>query len=223
MDIFEAIWENSENGAVGIRAGKGSEMKKYVWSAVLALVWAGVAMAAPGKIGTVDLDKVFDAHPKTVQSAADLKVREAEAMDEMKQLEEKQKALMAEVDAAREAAKSPLLSAEVRAEKMALAESKETEYQAFVLTARRQQESKLRAMREEVLEMRKQIVEEMQGELAVFAEAEGYALIFDKSGLTMNGVSLVAFSKPGLDVTDAFIAYIQSDKPTAPAAAAAEE
>ena len=193
-------------------------MKKYVWSAVLALVWAGVAMAAPGKIGTVDLDKVFEAHPKTVQSTAELKQREAEAMEEMKGLEEKQKALMAEVEATREAAKSPLLSDDVRKEKLALAEAKETEYQAFVMTARRQQESKLRALREEVLEMRKQIVDEMHDELAAFADAEGYAMIFDKSGLTMNGVPLLAFSKPALDVTDAFIQYIQSDKPTAPAA-----
>ena len=199
-------------------------MKKVMWALVLAgalaVVAAGTAAGAPGnKIGTVDLDQVFEAHPKTAAATADFNQREEEAKAELKKLSEKQHAMEEELEAARDAAKSPLLSEETRKEKRQLAEQKETEYQAFILSTRRQQESKLRALREEVLDMRKQIVDEMQAELAEFAEAEGYALILDKSGLTANGLSVIAFSRDALDVTAKFIEYIQADKPAAPAGA----
>ena len=100
-----------------------------------------------------------------------------------------------------------MLSEEAKTEKRQQLEQTETEYQAFIVSARRQQELKLQSLREEVLEMRKQIVEEMRTELVAFAKAEGYALIFDKSGLTMNGVPVIAYSHPALDVTQAFIDY----------------
>jgi Skp family chaperone for outer membrane proteins len=187
-------------------------------ASVLALT-AITASAAPGKIVVVDLDQVFDAHPKTVASSADLKKREADALAEMEKLAERQKTLQADIEAAREAAKSSLLSEEAKKEKRQQLEQKETEYQAFIVSARRQQELKLQSLREEVLEMRKQIVEEMRTELVAFAKAEGYALIFDKSGLTMNGVPVIAYSHPALDVTQAFIDYIHSDKATAADAA----
>lgn len=187
-------------------------------ASVLALT-AITASAATSKIVVVDLDQVFDAHPKTVASSADLKKREADALAEMEQLVERQKTLQADIEAARLAAKSELLSEDAKKEKRQLLEQKETEYQAFVVSARRQQELKLQSLREEVLEMRKQIVEEMRAELNAFAKAEGYALIFDKSGLTMNGVPVIAYSHPALDVTQAFIEYIRSDKATAADAA----
>lgn len=187
-------------------------------ASVLALT-AITASAAPGKIVVVDLDQVFDAHPKTVASSADLKKREADALAEMEKLAERQKTLQADIEAASEAAKSSLLSEEAKKEKRQQLEQKETEYQAFIVSARRQQDLKLKSLREEVLEMRKQIVEEMRTELVAFAKAEGYALIFDKSGLTMNGVPVIAYSHPALDVTQAFIDYIRSDKATAADAA----
>ena len=190
-----------------------------IFTASVLVLTAITASAAPGKIVVVDLDQVFDAHPKTVASSADLKKREADALAEMEQLVERQKTLQADIEAARLAAKSELLSEDAKKEKRQLLEQKETEYQAFVVSARRQQELKLQSLREEVLEMRKQIVEEMRAELNAFAKAEGYALIFDKSGLTMNGVPVIAYSHPALDVTQAFIDYIRSDKATAADAA----
>ena len=186
-------------------------------ASILALT-AITASAAPGRIATVDLDQVFDAHPKTAASSADLKKREADALAEMEKLADRQKTLQADIEAAREAAKSSLLSEEAKKEKRQLVEQKETEYQAFIVSARRQQELKVQSLREEVLEMRKQIVEEMRTELVAFAKKEGYALIFDKSGLTMNGVPVIAYANPGLDVTQAFIDYIRGDKADAPAA-----
>ena len=52
------------------------DMKKFgLWAAVCALATAG--WAAELKIATVDLDKVFTAHPKTQAAEADLKKAEA--------------------------------------------------------------------------------------------------------------------------------------------------
>lgn len=200
------------------------KMKKLTFLMVLAGMMALLATgasAAVGKIGTIDLDQVFEAHPKTVASAAALKEKEEDAKAEAEALVERQKKLQAQVEEARAAAKSPLLSEEARKEKRAAADAAETEYSAFMVSARRQTETKLRALREEVLEMRGQIVDEMMTELAAFAEQEGYALILDRSGLTMNNVPVIVYAKDALDVTKAFIEFIQSDRPAAPEGATA--
>ena len=61
-------------------------------------------------------------------------------------------------------------------------------------------------------------VDELMAAVNHFAEAGGYDLVLDKSGMTMNAVPMVAYSNPALDVTDKLIEYL---KATATASAAA--
>ena len=120
----------------------------------------------------------------------------------------------------REAAKNPLLTEEARLQKRDAAEDKLTELQEFELRARRTQETKIKQMREKVLKSRQAIVDELMAAVNHFAEAGGYDLVLDKSGMTMNAVPMVAYSNPALDVTDKLIEYLKATA-SAPAAAAA--
>ena len=52
---------------------------------------------------------------------------------------------------------------------------------------------------------RQGIVNELLKEVSAFAEAEGYDLVFDRSGMTMNMVPLAIYSTPELDVTERVI------------------
>lgn len=185
-------------------------MKKVgMVASVLALV-ASMGWAAELKIATVDLDKVFTAHPKTQAAEAELKKSETAIQDEMDQIMAEGRALQEEVTKLREAAKNPLLTEDARLQKRDEAEDKVTELQEFELRARRTQETKLKQMREQVLKSRQAIVDELMAAVDHFAEAGGYDLVLDRSGMTMNAVPLVAYSNPSLDVTDKLIEYLKA-------------
>ena len=180
---------------------------------LVASVWALVASAgwaAELKIATVDLDKVFTAHPKTQAAEAELKKSEDGVQEEMDQIVAEGRALQEEVAKLREAAKNPLLTEEARLQKRDAAEDKLTELQEFELRARRTQETKIKQMREKVLKSRQAIVDELMAAVNHFAEAGGYDLVLDKSGMTMNAVPMVAYSNPALDVTDKLIEYLKA-------------
>ncbi len=186
------------------------------WTAVASMGWA-----AELKIATVDLDKVFTAHPKTQAAEAELKKAEDGVQAEMDKIVADGRALEEEVSKLREASKNPLLTEDARLQKRNEAEDKLTELQDFQLRARRTQESKLKQMREQVLKSRQTIVDELMSAVTQFAKAGGYDLVLDRSGMTMNAIPLVAYSDPALDVTDKLIAYLQATAAPAPAAAPA--
>lgn len=187
-------------------------MNRMKWLAMgmLAVFGAAAAGAAELKIATVDLDKVFTAHPKTQAAEADLKKAEDGIQAEMEQMVAEGRALQEEAAKLAEAARSPILTEEARLKKRNEAEEKRTELEEFQLRARRTQENKLKQLREQVMKSRQGIVDELMAALAQFAQASEYDLVLDRSGMTMNAIPLVAYSKPELDVTDKLIAYLQA-------------
>ena len=187
-------------------------MNRMKWLAMglLVVIGAAAAGAAELKIATVDLDKVFTAHPKTQAAEADLKKAEEGIQDEMEQMVAEGRALQEEAAKLAEAARSPILTEEARLKKRNEAEEKRTELEEFQLRARRTQENKLKQLREQVMKSRQGIVDELMAALAQFAQAGEYDLVLDRSGMTMNAIPLVAYSKPELDVTDKLIAFLQA-------------
>ena len=201
------------------------DLRKILALATVAASVASAGAAAELKIATVDLDKVFTAHPKTQAAEAELKKSEEGVQEEMDQIVAEGRGLQEAVAKLREAAKNPLLTEEARLQKRDEAEEKLTELQEFELRARRTQETKLKQMREKVLKSRQAIVDELMAAVNHFAEAGGYDLVLDKSGMTMNAVPMVAYSNPALDVTDKLIEYLKATATAsapAPATAAAE-
>jgi outer membrane protein len=188
---------------------------------MMALV-AAVCGAAELKIATVDLDKVFTAHPKTQAAEADLKKAEDGIQEDMEKMIAEGRVMEEEVAKLREAAKNPLLTEDARLKKRNEAEEKITDLQEFQLRVKRTQETKLKQLREQVMKSRQGIVDELMVAVSDFAKAEGYTMVFDKSGMTMNMIPLVSYSDPELDVTDQLIERLKGSVPAAPAAAAEE-
>ena len=181
------------------------DQKKW-WAMGLAAAFAvATAGAAELKIATVDLEKVFAAHPKTQAAEAELKKAEAAIEGEMDQMVAEGRGIEQEVTKLREAAKNPLLTEDARLQKRNEAEEKLTELQEFQLRARRTQETKLKQLREQLMKSRQGIVDELLAAVAEFGQAEGYDLVLDRSGMTMNMIPLTVYSAPGLDVTDKLI------------------
>ena len=180
--------------------------KKAVWAAGLAALFlAAGAGAGELKVATVDLDKVFTAHPKTQAAEAELKKAEQAVEAEMEKMVAEGRALQEEAIKLGEAARNPMLTDDARQEKREAAEEKRAELEDFQMRARRMQESKLKQLREQLMKSRQGIVDELTKEVAAFAEAEGFDLVLDRSGMTMNMVPLAVYSAPELDVTERLI------------------
>ena len=195
--------------------------KKMLAVATVAACAATVGGAAELKIATVDLDKVFTAHPKTQAAEGELKKAEDAVQEEMDKIVAEGRALQEEVAKLREAAKNPLLTEDARLQKRDEAETKLTELQEFELRGGLGDGRDLKSVGEgERVERGGRRVVKTEA-VNHFAAAGGYDLVLDKSGLTMNAVPLVAYSSPALDVTDKLIAYLQATAKTAAAAAEA--
>ncbi len=192
-------------------------MKILTVAAALALA-ASLGGAAELKVATVDLDQVFNAHPRTKAAETELKKQEEAVQAEMEEILAEGQALREEVNKLRAAAKNQLLTEEARRQKSLEAEDKLNELQDFELRARRTQETKIKQMREQVLKSRQAIVDELMAAVTQFAAANEYDLVFDRSGQTMNAIPLVLYADPVLDVTDRLIAYLEA-KAGLPAAA----
>jgi outer membrane protein len=168
--------------------------------------------AAQMRVATVDLDRVFTAHPKTQAAEESLKKAEERIKNDMEKMASETRALEEDVQKLRDAARSAILTESARLKKNLEAEDKLTELQEAQLRLRRTQETRLKQLRDQLMTVREGIVKELMETLRAFAEEEGYDLILDRSGLTMNMVPMVAYSDPALDVTDNLIQRLGQTK-----------
>lgn len=175
-------------------------MKKAFLAVLVAALTAGGA-AAQLKIATADLDRVFAAHPRVVAAEAGLKASEKEIRAELEKLVEQSKELEEEAQKLTKAANSPLLSDSARMQKRMEAEEKVTALQELELRIRRTQEMKLKQLRDQLMKTRQGIVDEMMEVVKSYAAEQGFDLVLDKSGLTMNAVPLVVWSSADIDIT----------------------
>lgn len=197
-------------------------MKKAFLALALASLLATGA-AGQTKIATADLDRVFSAHPKVVAAEAELKASEREIRADLEKLLEQGKVLEEEVQKLESAAKSPMLSESARQQKRLEAEEKVTELQGLQLRIRRTQETKLKQLREQLMQTRQGIVDEMMEVVKAYAEEEGYDLVLDKSGMTMNALPLVVWSNDAIDITEELIRRTGGTEKAADADAPVEE
>lgn len=181
-----------------------------IWALGMMAAFVATAGLAELKIATVDLDKVFTAHPKTQAAEAELKKAEEAIEVEMEKMVTEGRALEEEVAKLRDAARNPMLTDAARTQKRAEAEDKLTELQEFQLRARRTQETKLKQLREQLMASRQGIVDELMKTVAAFAQDEGYDLVFDRSGMTMNMIPLAVYSSHDLDVTAKLIERLKN-------------
>jgi outer membrane protein len=183
---------------------------RFIMSAALAAVTASVLTPARAQdrrptVVVVHMDRVFNEYYKTKQADAQLKTQAKEYDDERVKLVSEMEKIDKEFTAIREEAQNPALSEEVRAAKRTLAEEK--------LMAKREQEAKIRRfmeMRQKQLDdqgrrMRRSLVDEIRGVVRDFARERNIDVVLDSSGGSLNGVELVLYNDPRVDMTDEVI------------------
>jgi Skp family chaperone for outer membrane proteins len=176
---------------------------------VAAFLAAGSA-SAELKIATVDLDKVFTAHPEDAGGGGGSEEGRGRHPGGDGKMVAEGRALQEEVAKLREAAKSPILTDEARLQKRNEAEEKLTELQEFQLRARRTQETKLKQLREQVLKSRQTIVDELMAAVAAFRAGERLRSGARPLGHDDECDSAGGVFESGLDVTDKLIEYLKA-------------
>src|SRR5438045_7754615 len=174
-------------------------MKKSL-STILALTLAlPIAALAQGttKIGTVDMQHAFKEYNKTKE--AEVKINDAKnsAKKEYDDRAEAYKKALDEINNLNKQLESPALSADKktqtakeRDDKIANIKNMERETSNFRQTRQRQ-------LQEQLMRMREGLVKEITDVVMEKVKANNLDLVFDKSGMSINGVPVLMYSQIG--------------------------
>jgi outer membrane protein len=169
-----------------------------------------VAALAQGtmKIGTVDMQRAFKEYNKTKE--AEVKINDAKnsAKKEYDDRAEAYKKALDEINNLNKQLESPALSADKktqtakeRDDKIANIKNMEREISDFRQTRERQ-------LQEQLMRVREGIVKEITDVVMEKVKANRFDLVFDKSGMSINGVPFLLYAPDNVDFTNDIIAVL---------------
>lgn len=173
---------------------------------------ASMVMGAELRIGVINLDRAFNEYHKTKLADAQLRQQADEFNEERKKLVAEYEKLQEEFTRLRDEAQNIALSEVVRSAKREQAEDKLIELRDFESRIRRFDESRRKQLDDQGRRMRKRIVDEILQTANNFAKVRGYNLVLDSSAQSLNGVEVVIFSDPKLDLTDDILGELNKGK-----------
>jgi outer membrane protein len=195
-------------------------MKTLFFAALLAAgALPGAAFAQGMKVGTVDMNRAFKEYNKTKDAETKINDAKNAAKKEFDDRYDAYKKAVDEINKLNQQLEAPALSADAktqkakeRDEKIASVKNLDRELNDFKQTREKQ-------LQEQAVRMRDGIVKEITDVVMDKVKAGNMDLVFDISGVSLNGVPTVMYAKPDMDFTTDIIA--QLNKPgSAPAAKA---
>ena len=169
-----------------------------------------IAALAQGtmKIGTVDMQRAFKEYNKTKE--AEVKINDAKnaAKKEYDDRAESYKKALDEINNLNKQLESAALSADKKSQtakerddKIANIKNMEREISDFRQTRERQ-------LQEQLMRVREGIVKEITDVVMDKVKANNLDLVFDKSGISINGVPVLMYSHDNIDFTNDIIAVL---------------
>jgi outer membrane protein len=179
---------------------------------ILVTLMLGIPFAAFAqgtmKIGTVDMQRAFKEYNKTKEAEAKINDAKNAARKEYDDRAEDYKKALDEINNLNKQLESPALSADKktqtakdRDDKIAKIKRMEQEISDFRQTRERQ-------LQEQLMRMREGIVKEITDVVMEKVKTNHFDLVFDKSGMSINGVPLLMYAPDNLDFTNDIIAVL---------------
>lgn len=176
--------------------------KKFIFTFILCLsTSAALLHAAPAKIATVDLTKLFKEYYRTKIIEQDFNeqskvyrnyiTRQAEIL--RKNEAEYRKKLNESLNVALAPAEREKRKAEVQSMERELKRSR-AELEQYAA-------GRAKALQQSATEQRLKVIDEIQSEIRRRAAIEGYTVVLDKSAQSLNGAPQVLYSAEALDIT----------------------
>ena len=195
-------------------------MKKSLSTLFVMMLSFTLAAFAQGtlKIGTVDMQRAFKEYNKTKEAEAKINDAKNSARKEYDDRAEDYKKALDEINNLNKQLESPALSADKktqtakeRDDKIAKIKNMEREISDFRQTRERQ-------LQEQLMRMREGIVKEITDVVMEKVKANNLDLVFDKSGMSINGVPVLMYSHDNIDFTNDIIAVLNKPGRAAPPA-----
>src|SRR6476646_6090254 len=168
-------------------------MKKILISGIALLIALPIASYGQGKIATVDMNRAFKEYNKTKDAEAKINDAKNAAKKEYDERADSYKKALDEINNLNKQLDSSALSADAktklakeRDDKIANIKNMEREINEFRQTRERQ-------LQEQALRMREGIVKEITDVVNDKVKANSMDLVFDRSGMSLNGVPLLLF------------------------------
>jgi len=192
-------------------------MKKYLTLALAAAVFAlapasALAQSVTIRIGTVDMKKVFESYYKTKDAESKINEARNNAKKELEERMDTAKKLLEEVKKLDEDVTKPELSKEAKEQKGKIRAEKAGELQTMDREIREFQASREKQLQEQSVRMRGGIVDEINKVVADKVKAEGYDIVFDRSGPSLNGVPILLYAKESYDFTNDVVSALNKNK-----------
>jgi len=185
-------------------------MKKLLSIALTSLLALPVAAFAQGtlKIGTVDMQRAFKEYGKTKDAEAKINEAKNAAKKEYDDRADGYKKALDEINNLNKQLDAPALSADAktqkakeRDDKIATIKNMEREITEFRQTRERQ-------LQEQAMRMREGIVKEITDVVMEKVKANRMDLVFDKSGMSLNGVPVLMYAPDNVDFTGDIITVL---------------
>lgn len=189
-----------------------SLLRKIVPSLLLVCLMSAPAWGQ-GRIGTVDLRKLFDNYWKTKQADAALKDRAADIEKEHKSMLDDWKKAKDDYQALITEANNQTLSLEERDKRKKAAEDKFKDIKSSEDAINQYERQARTTLDEQKKRMRDSILEEIRTTVNGKAKAAGYALVFDTVAESANNTPIVLYSNNENDITEAVLSQLNAGAP----------
>jgi outer membrane protein len=179
----------------------------------LALATAGLGQTQPGRIATVDLNRVFNEYYKTPVASGKLKDQAEGFNKEHEEMQADLRKAIDDLNKLRDESEKAEYSAEVKEQKKKAVQEKLGEADKKRRDLEEYRRSHQKILEDATQRMRQGILKEINDVITKESKDAGYQLVFDKSGNTLNGVPTLVYSQDSLDITDDIIKILNKNAP----------
>src|SRR5204863_1749169 len=185
-------------------------MKKFL-SMALAFTFAfPVVVFAQGtlKIGTVDMQRAFKEYSKTKDAEAKINDAKNAAKKEYDDRAESYKKALDEINNLNKQLDAPALSADAKTQKAKERDDKIANIKNMEREITEFRQTRERQLQEQAMRMREGIVKEITDIVMERVKSQNMDLVFDKSGMSLNGVPLLMYARDSYDFTNDVVAAL---------------
>src|SRR5437764_6249915 len=185
-------------------------MKKFLSMALAFMLAFPVVAFAQGalKIGTVDMQRAFKECSKTKDAEAKINDAKNAAKKEYDDRAESYKKALDEINTLNKQLDAPALSADAKAQKAKERDDKIANIKNMEREINEFRQTRERQLQEQAMRMREGIVKEITDIVMDKVKTNHMDLVLDRSGMSLNGVPVLMYSRDSVDFTNDVITVL---------------
>src|SRR5712691_8845072 len=185
-------------------------MKRLLLIALAGALAFPAAIYAQGtlKIGTIDMQRAFKEYTKTKDAEAKINEAKNAAKKEYDDRADAYKKALDEINTLNKQLDAPALSPDAKTQKAKERDDKISNIKNMEREITEFRQTRERQLQEQALRMREGIVKEITDVVMDKVKANNMDLVFDKSGMSLNGVPVLMYSRDNTDFTTDIISVL---------------